>query len=63
MVGQRCRQWANISQALGQLLVFDQLLDTKRWREMNWRQTRNTEDSQKFFLNFIDLSAMGRYIH
>ena len=34
MLAQRHR-WANISQALGQRLVFDRLNDRKRWTEMN----------------------------
>ena len=46
MVGQRRGRLANISPALGQLLLFDCLHDTKLWRGINGRQIHSIEDSQ-----------------
>ena len=48
MLAQCRRRWANISPALGQRLVFDHLLDRKRWIEMNGTltDTDSTERTQ-----------------
>ena len=42
MLAKRRKRLANISPGFGQRLVFDRLYDKKRWREINWRQTKQT---------------------
>ena len=43
MLAQSRRWWANVSQALGQRLVFDRLYHRKPWRKMNGLITAQTD--------------------
>ena len=59
ILAQRRRQWANISPALGQCLVFDRLHNRKRWTEMNGTLTDSNERTQVVVVNHCFTSLFG----